>query len=83
MSETLYFLSAYGVEFGDWLGSWRNDKSVTWLLIGFVLVLFFRNSIEILNNFKSNYKTALLGSFYFVVSVLLLRKVYEFLYFNF
>lgn len=84
LEKNLSFLSAYGIFFGQLTeGINGDDPTIIWIFSGFVIVLFFKNSIEHLENFKLNYKTALLSGIYFVVSVLSLNKVSEFLYFNF
>ena len=60
-----------------------NIKIALSLLGSFLLVLLFRNSMQQLNNFKLNYKTVFLTSVFFVVSVLSMDKITEFIYFNF
>lgn len=86
LSSKLSFLNEYGIQFGEWIPNIGNDggKSlVPWLLIGFLLILVFKNSTQKLENFKLNYKTALFSASAFVGGFLSLDKVSEFLYFNF
>jgi len=80
----LAFLAPYGVTFNEWLNN-IDGKIIMfpWILVGFIIVLFFRNSSEMLNNFKLNYFSLIWASIAFLVSVLSLNKVSEFLYFNF
>ncbi len=85
LENKLAFLSQFGVEFRiNWLQETAsNPWTFMWLLIGFILTLAFKNSIQQLDSFKLNYKTVLLSGLTFVVGVLSLNKVSEFLYFNF
>ncbi|MGG3563705.1 MBOAT family O-acyltransferase [Neobacillus rhizosphaerae] len=55
------------------------------ILFAFVLaiVIFAKNSIERLNSFKLNYRTAVFLSLITVISLLYLSRVSEFLYFKF
>ncbi len=80
----LSFLTDLGVNFGGFVMNIRGDfYTPIWILSGFVLVLMFKNSIQKLDRFKMNYKTALWSGIAFTVGVLSLNKVSEFLYFNF
>ncbi len=80
----LSFLSKYGIEFGGMFQNISGSKmTVVALFIGFIFILLFQNSTEKLNNFKLNYKTALLTAVALVGGILSLNKVSEFLYFNF
>lgn len=82
----LEFLQQYGFEFGGWVTNIDNNGGKTlapWFIIGFVLILAFKNSSEILNGFKFNIRTALFAGAAFVVAILSLSEITEFLYFNF
>jgi hypothetical protein len=84
LESRLPFLSELGIKFGGFVVNIQGDYFIpVWLIIGFIFILVFKNSIQKLNNFKLNYKTALLTAFTFVGGVLSLNKVSEFLYFNF
>ncbi|MFX4243140.1 MBOAT family O-acyltransferase [Aliarcobacter butzleri] len=62
----------------------NNPKEViVWIIISFILVLFFSNSMEKMRNFKPNKKIVFLTVFCFIIGLLSLNKVSEFLYFNF
>ncbi|MBL3520271.1 MBOAT family protein [Arcobacter lanthieri] len=62
----------------------NNSKEVmVWIIVSFILVLFFSNSMEKMRNFKSNKKIVFLTVFCFIIGLLSLNKVSEFLYFNF
>ena len=80
----LSILTNYGVKFGGFTTnlSAGNDL-IIWLFIGLILTLFFKNSIEKLDNFKFNYKTTIFSGVTFCFGVLSLTKASEFLYFNF
>lgn len=60
-----------------------GGKSIIWIIVGLVLILLFKNSMEKKDTFQFNYKTSLLSSLLFIYSLLSLNKVSEFLYFNF
>ena len=84
LESKLSFLSNYGVEFGAWAKDIAgSDWIMIWLILGFIIVLMFKNSIQKLDRFKMNYKTALWSGIAFIVGGLSLNKVSEFLYFNF
>ena len=82
--SSIAFLNQYGVEFGKYLSAISGNMwTIVWLFSGFVIILFLKNSIELLENFKLNYKTVFFAGILFVVGALSLNKVSEFLYFNF
>ena len=81
--EKLSFLNEYGVTFGQWLHNIDGNKSGTWLIAAFLIVLLGKNSMELRERFKPN-------KWYLIFSVLLtiyavsnINKLSEFLYFNF
>ncbi|NOR55882.1 MAG: MBOAT family protein [Sulfurovum sp.] len=82
-AEKLSFLNEYGVTFGEWLHHIHGNKSVSWVIIGVLVVVFAKNSMEITKSFKPN-------KWYFIFMALILlsalsniSKFSEFLYFNF
>ncbi len=84
LSSKLSFLSQYGVDFGNPIVETGGDKyTFIWLMSGMVLVLAFKNSMELANTFKISNKTVWFSGVLFVVAVLSMNKVSEFLYFNF
>ena len=84
LENKLSFLSNYGIKFGEYLININGNKwTIIMLFFIFILTLFFKNSIQRLDNFKLNYKTALWSGIVFVGGILSLTKVSEFLYFNF
>ena len=80
----LSFLSSHGIKFGDWARGINGDEwTAIWLIVGFILILMFNNSIQRIKNFQLNYKTVSLSVIAFTLGILSLNKVSEFLYFNF
>ena len=80
------FLSQYKITFNTLFLSNLGDMSGRHLLLiasMFILVLFFKNSMEKWNEFKLNYKTLFLTFICLLAGLLSLNKVSEFLYFNF
>jgi uncharacterized membrane protein len=58
-------------------------STIIMLFFIFILILFFDNSTQKLDNFQLNYKTVLLSAIAFMISILSINKVSEFIYFNF
>lgn len=84
LESKLSFLAEWGVEFGkvtEHIGG--SSDSLKWIVVGFILTLFFKNTMEKKSLFELNYKTVLLSGIAFTSGVLSLSKVSEFLYFNF
>lgn len=83
-SNKLAFLKSYGVTFDkvtEHIGD--GDKSLIWILIGFIFVLIFKNSMEQWKTFRFDYKSLFIAFVCFIYGILSLNKVSEFLYFNF
>ena len=84
LENKLSFLSKFGVEFGTYLGNISGNLfTIVWLLSGFILLLFFKNSMEITNKFKANIWYLIFHISIFFTAMSLLNSVSEFLYFNF
>jgi D-alanyl-lipoteichoic acid acyltransferase DltB (MBOAT superfamily) len=84
LSSNLSFLSGYGVEFGDFISKiGGNTYTLIWVAAGMILVLAFKNSMELLDTFKLSRKTLWFSGILFIISILSMNKVSEFLYFNF
>ena len=92
LAGKLAFLSNYGVEFGGiFVNIVANPKEIiSSIFISFILVLFFKNSMQMLNGFKANYKNTIIIIFSLVLSSFYMFKIFssqnqvsEFLYFNF
>lgn len=85
--QHLSFLSTYDfITFGEvttHIGG--SSRALGWLLASFFIVLLFKNSVEKINNFRLNYKTAFF-SWIAIMTGLIYMSVHEkseFLYFNF
>lgn len=77
-------LKALGVTFGPLAGHIHGDiYMIMFLFLGFSITLLFHSSMQRLAEFRLNFMTALLFGLSFSASVLLLRRVSEFIYFNF
>ena len=85
LKNKLEFLSHYGIEFErNWLPQTTSNMwTFVWLVTVFISTLVFQNSTQRLESFTLNYQTALLSGIAFVIGVLSLNRVSEFLYFNF
>jgi len=84
LSSKLAFLSSYGIEFGGFIEAVKGDLyTFAWLIFGFIIILGFKNSMEMRKNFTTNRKYFLYVIFLFFVAVTAIGKVSEFLYFNF
>ena len=82
-ASKLAFLEKYGVTFHPFDTIHLPLAETLWFVFSFILVLFFKNSMEKRDSFKPNYKLAFLTAFCFIFAILSLNKVSEFLYFNF
>jgi len=77
------FLSKYGVSFNNFIEKVGDKNTFLFIMLGFILVLGFKNSIKKLEQLKFNFKNILLSTTIFVWAILSLNKISEFLYFNF
>ena len=82
-ASKLAFLEKYGVIFHPFDTIHLPLAETLWFIFAFILVLFFKNSMEKWKDFELNYKTLFLTFFCFCMGILSLNKVSEFLYFNF
>ena len=68
----------------EWLISiGGNDYTPVWILFGFILIIFIKNSIEQMDDFRLNYKTVFHTSILFYYSFSSINGLSDFLYFNF
>ncbi len=80
----LAFLKTYGVGFGKFVSNIGGSMYVPlWLIFGFFIILFFKNSINNSITFKPSLKYSLIFTIFFTLSLLSLNRASEFLYFNF
>jgi D-alanyl-lipoteichoic acid acyltransferase DltB (MBOAT superfamily) len=84
LEERLGFLVDLGIMFGGIFINIRgNHYTLIYICFGFIIVLMSKNSIQKINNFQLNYKTISLAHITFILGILFLDSVSEFLYFNF
>ncbi|MCT7495996.1 MBOAT family protein, partial [Aliarcobacter cryaerophilus] len=74
----IYF--KFGTVYDNILG---KDKTTIFIIIGFILIIFFKNSMEKMITFKPSYFNLLLTVTFIIYSMFQLNKISEFLYFNF
>ncbi len=84
LRDKLTLLTYYGIEINtQWDNIWGDDQILKWMIIGFVLVLGFKNTTQMMNTFKPTTLTAIVtGIILFYISISINVKS-EFLYFNF
>mgnify|MGYP001544357032 CR=1 FL=1 len=84
LQNPLGFLSQYGVTFGRYLGNLRTTNgAINALIIGFIIILLFKNSTEMMEEMKPGKKSMLFTAFLFTVALTNLAKEQEFYYFIF
>jgi len=84
LAGPLQFLGQWNIQFGA--GNYPELMSKTTLLLIFVFLVvvgWFKNSLELKDEFQINFKTVLFSAFFFVVAVLSMNRLSAFLYFNF
>jgi len=84
LARKLAFLEESGIKFGGYVEAISGSFwTIIWLILTFFIILFLKNSMQIMQNFKLSYKSALLTSIFFSSAIMMLTRVSEFLYFNF
>lgn len=84
LSSKLAFLSHYGIEFGGYVQAISGSPwTIIWIITAFIVVIFSKNVMQKATTFRIGYASAVLTAIYFTVSVMMLTRVSEFLYFNF
>ena len=84
-SVSNYFevINKFGLNLGNWSTLYVNEDYLgLWLIVSFFIVLFLPNSMQLKNKFKTNLFFMLLTTVYFLSIFMLYRKS-EFIYFNF
>ncbi len=83
-AEKLSFLADFGIKFGyvfeDISG---KNKTFTFIVLAFIVVLYFKNSMERKEDFKTSYLYLLFSLVMLITSITMFSQVSEFLYFNF
>jgi len=84
LASKLAFLKHYGIEFGSFINAINGDiYTLLWVMAGFMMILMFKNSVELSKDFTVNRKYFLFTVCVFFGTVAYIGKVSEFLYFNF
>jgi alginate O-acetyltransferase complex protein AlgI len=84
LSVKLFFLSQYGVTFGEYFVNIEmTSKDLRFLAAILFLTVVFKNTNQRAERFKPNWITLLFTAAVFIYTILNLEKVSEFLYFNF
>ena len=77
-------LEELGVEFGNSvLNIGGNWQTLVWVMFGLVAILVAKNTIQLKEEFVGRYRSMLVTVSCFCMSVLMIGKASEFLYFNF
>ncbi len=71
------------LELGSQIFQSVHKDSLSYLILGLILVFFTKNSIELSRDFKPTLKFLVFSVFLFVISILNLSKIEKFIYFNF
>ena len=83
-AEKLLFLKDFGIEFGIVLkGIDGKSQTIAFILLGFMIVLFMKNSMEKITTFKPTHINLVLTLILLITSISMMSRVSEFLYFNF
>jgi len=84
LESKLSFLKQWGIQFGGgWLEEVKKDPKIAiWLILGFVIVLAFKNSMQVRDKFKPTI-FYMVTTILFFMSILILYRKSEFIYFNF
>jgi len=84
LSSKLSFLKLYGIEFGDyWFSIGGSIWMVLSLFIAFILI-FKKNSHTLaFKDFQLTTRFAAITAFLFIIALMDMNKISEFLYFNF
>ena len=76
-------VKTWGINLGQWSKLYQHETSLgVWLFAAFVIVLFFPNSMEWKNKFRTNIFYMAITTTFFLAIFMLYRKS-EFIYFNF
>jgi D-alanyl-lipoteichoic acid acyltransferase DltB (MBOAT superfamily) len=75
-------LKSWGIEYGTYM---TNDENLTLalIIIGFIIVTKFKNSTELLDEFKESQSKAFWTACMFIFCIFGLNRLTEFIYFNF
>ena len=84
LPSVLSFENNLNIKFDNFLGAINGDIwTIVWILVGFILALCFKNSIEKMNEYKPSFFNFIFMSVTLLVGLLYIIKESEFLYYNF
>jgi hypothetical protein len=84
IAHKLAFLNNYGIHFGNSFSNIHaNIYIIFWLLLGYIFVIGFKNSMQLLDEFKVNIYHLLFIVFALFISFFHIQRYSEFIYFNF
>ena len=84
LQNSLSSLADMGFKFGEFFTEVSNEMNIFgWIVLAFVVSLCCKNSGQLIDNMKYNYRTVLFNVALFSVAILYLNRVSIFLYFNF
>ena len=82
--ELLQISDRYEIMFGDiYINFYGNSEILMWIILAFCLVLFFKNSNQLMSQFKTNNRMTIFIAFILSIGLMNISKTSEFLYFNF
>ncbi|HFU74823.1 MAG TPA: MBOAT family protein [Arcobacter sp.] len=83
LAHKLEFMKSFGVEFGNWLSDMQADREIfAWLIAALITTLVFKNSMQLRETFKPNL-LHMFTTILFFLSIFILYRKSEFIYFNF
>ncbi len=83
LESRLDFLKPLGITFGGWINGIHGDfYTILWLICGFVVVVGMKNSMQWRDQFKPT-MLHMLATVLFLLSIFILYRKSEFIYFNF
>jgi len=84
LTEKLAFLKQYGIAFGQTFEHLHSGTYLLfWLLLGALLTLVFKNSVQMLATFRVSRYYIVLTVFALFISLFHIQRYSEFIYFNF
>ena len=84
LSSKFDFLTSYGFVFGEFTEHIKADKDIImWLLVGFIITLLFKNSMQLMRDFKPTILNVIIFILTFTIAFYKLSGYSEFLYFRF
>ncbi len=77
-------LTALGVDFGNpWRPIQGSDFTLVVIVVGFLVILIHKNSMQMVNEFQPNWRHALMTACFAFFSIINIYQAQIFLYFNF